>query len=233
MQFGIHSCWPFPWLYSKQWASWWYHSNLVPVEMNNKTTVTLNRTGKATFTQKKQTKPSVLTVLCLEDYLEYIYIYNNAINVLSAVLLVINFSDAYVHNRRNIYIFWGQWLLYACCTWVLDTSFMKGQLSSCLTKSTVSCSHADSSWTPRFLPELRRLDEELFGAKTTLPFGETSAGERQKKNQITWTSFLCSQFTLRNMQTFLLVLHRMNNLTVCHSKPFWITQTSIISLVGL
>lgn len=37
---------------------------------------------------------------------------------------------------------------------------MKGQLSSCLTSSTVSCSQADSSCTPWFLPEERRLDEE-------------------------------------------------------------------------
>lgn len=37
---------------------------------------------------------------------------------------------------------------------------MKGQLSSCLTSSTVSCSQADSSWTPWFLPEERRLDED-------------------------------------------------------------------------
>lgn len=51
-------------------------------------------------------------------------------------------------------------------TWVLDTSFMKGQLSSCRTSSTVSCSQADSSWTPWFLPEERRLDEDA------------SAGER-------------------------------------------------------
>lgn len=42
----------------------------------------------------------------------------------------------------------------------MDTSFMKGQLSSCRTSSTVSCSHADSSWTPWFLPEDRRLDED-------------------------------------------------------------------------
>lgn len=34
------------------------------------------------------------------------------------------------------------------CTCVLETSFMKGQLSSCLTSSTVSCSQADISWTP-------------------------------------------------------------------------------------
>lgn len=37
---------------------------------------------------------------------------------------------------------------------------MKGQLSSCLTSSTVRCSQADSSWTPWFLPEERRLDED-------------------------------------------------------------------------
>ena len=37
---------------------------------------------------------------------------------------------------------------------------MKGQLSSCRTSSTVSCSQADSSWTPWFLPEERRLDED-------------------------------------------------------------------------
>lgn len=37
---------------------------------------------------------------------------------------------------------------------------MKGQLSSCLTSSTVSCSQADSSWTPWFLPDERRLDED-------------------------------------------------------------------------
>ncbi len=37
---------------------------------------------------------------------------------------------------------------------------MKGQLSSCLTSSTVSCSQADSSCTPWFLPEERRLDED-------------------------------------------------------------------------
>ena len=37
---------------------------------------------------------------------------------------------------------------------------MKGQLSSCRTSSTVSCSQADNSWTPWFLPEERRLDED-------------------------------------------------------------------------
>lgn len=57
---------------------------------------------------------------------------------------------------------------------------MKGQLSSFLTKSTVRSSQADSSWTPKFLPELRRLDEVVVGAKTILAFGETSAGEMGK-----------------------------------------------------
>lgn len=37
---------------------------------------------------------------------------------------------------------------------------MKGQLSSCLTSSTVSCSQAENSWTPWFLPEDRRLDDD-------------------------------------------------------------------------
>lgn len=37
---------------------------------------------------------------------------------------------------------------------------MKGQLSGCLTSSTISCSQVDSSWTPWFLPEERRLDED-------------------------------------------------------------------------
>ena len=41
---------------------------------------------------------------------------------------------------------------------------MKGQLSSCLTSSTVSSSQADSSWTPWFLPEERRLEEEEVAA---------------------------------------------------------------------
>lgn len=50
--------------------------------------------------------------------------------------------------------------LHGCSTWVLDTSFMKGQLSSCLTSSTVSCSQADSSCTPWFLPEERRLEDD-------------------------------------------------------------------------
>lgn len=50
--------------------------------------------------------------------------------------------------------------LRGCSTWVLDTSFMKGQLSSCLTSSTVSCSQADSSCTPWFLPEERRLEDD-------------------------------------------------------------------------
>lgn len=64
---------------------------------------------------------------------------------------------------------------------------MKGQLSSCLTSSTVSCSQADSSWTPWFLPEERRLDEEVeeeeeeaAGGRTGLDGlegGVTSAGE--------------------------------------------------------
>lgn len=56
---------------------------------------------------------------------------------------------------------------------------MKGQLSSCLTSSTVNCSQADSSWTPRFLPELRRLEEEpeTEGVRTSLGLWETSAGE--------------------------------------------------------
>lgn len=50
---------------------------------------------------------------------------------------------------------------------------MKGQLSSCLTSSTISCSQADSSWTPWFLPEERRLDEdeednEVEGGRTGL-----------------------------------------------------------------
>lgn len=40
---------------------------------------------------------------------------------------------------------------------------MKGQLSSCLTSSTVSCSQADSSWTPWFLPEERRLEQDEGG----------------------------------------------------------------------
>lgn len=35
---------------------------------------------------------------------------------------------------------------------------MKGQLSGCLTSSTTSCSHADISWRPWFLPEERRLE---------------------------------------------------------------------------
>lgn len=48
---------------------------------------------------------------------------------------------------------------------------MKGQLSSCRTSSTVSCSQADSSWTPWFLPDERRLDddeEEDEGGRTGL-----------------------------------------------------------------
>ena len=69
-----------------------------------------------------------------------------------------------------------------CFTCVLDTSFLKGQLASCLTSSTVSCSQADSSWTPRFLPELRRLEEDEEegvddGVKTTFALGDTSAEE--------------------------------------------------------
>lgn len=39
-------------------------------------------------------------------------------------------------------------------TWILETSFMKGQLSSCRTSSTMSCSKAESSWTPPWRPEL-------------------------------------------------------------------------------
>lgn len=45
---------------------------------------------------------------------------------------------------------------------------MKGQLSSCLTISTISCSQADSSWTPWFLPDERRLDEEGEAERTGL-----------------------------------------------------------------
>ena len=52
---------------------------------------------------------------------------------------------------------------------------MKGQLSSCLTSSTVSCSQADSSWTPWFLPEERRLEEELGGSTGLEGLGEGAA----------------------------------------------------------
>lgn len=44
-------------------------------------------------------------------------------------------------------------------TCVLDTSFINGQLSGCLTSSTISCSQVDSSWMPWLLPEDRRLQE--------------------------------------------------------------------------
>ena len=37
---------------------------------------------------------------------------------------------------------------------------MKGQLSSCLTSSTVRRSQADSSWTPWLRPDERREEEE-------------------------------------------------------------------------
>ena len=58
---------------------------------------------------------------------------------------------------------------------------MKGQLSSCLTSSTVSCSQADSSCTPWFLPELRRLDEEdEVVSRTGFGLVETSAGQTGK-----------------------------------------------------
>jgi len=52
--------------------------------------------------------------------------------------------------------------VYRCVagTCVRDTSLMKGQLSSCLTSSTVRRSQADSSWTPWLRPDERRLDEE-------------------------------------------------------------------------
>lgn len=81
-----------------------------------------------------------------------------------------------------------------CSTWVLDTSFLKGQLSSCLTRSTVSSSQADSSCTPKFLTELRRLDEVVVGANTILVFGETSAGETATNHNT------CEQEVLEKMK---------------------------------
>lgn len=42
---------------------------------------------------------------------------------------------------------------------------MKGQLSGCRTSSTVSCSQADISWRPWFLPEDRRLEAEPEGVE--------------------------------------------------------------------
>lgn len=53
---------------------------------------------------------------------------------------------------------------------------MKGQLSSCLTSSMVSCSQADISWTPWFLPEERRLDEDEDEADEGGRTGRTGLG---------------------------------------------------------
>lgn len=47
-----------------------------------------------------------------------------------------------------------------CLTCALETSFLNGQLSGCLTSSTTSCSQVDSWWRPWLLPQ-RRLQEEL------------------------------------------------------------------------
>lgn len=53
-------------------------------------------------------------------------------------------------------------------TCVRVTSFMKGQLSSWRTSSTIRSSHADSSWTPWFLPDERRLPEDEAAAAAAL-----------------------------------------------------------------
>ena len=67
-------------------------------------------------------------------------------------------------------------------TWILETSFMKGQLSSCRTSSTMSCSKAESSWTPPWRPELL-LFNEVWG---------DDSGKKPNTHQIkikTWQIF--------------------------------------------
>ncbi|KAG7277758.1 hypothetical protein CRUP_023046 [Coryphaenoides rupestris] len=68
-------------------------------------------------------------------------------------------------------------------------SLMKGQLSSCLTSSTVRRSQADSSWTPWLRPDERRLDEEeeeegVRTGRKGLGGGVISAGTEEQSGKL-------------------------------------------------
>lgn len=76
-------------------------------------------------------------------------------------------------------------------TCVLDTSFINGQLSWCLTSSTISCSQVDSSWTPWLLPEDRRPEEAEAEAEAEgvtgldgLGGGAAPGRRRQRQKQL-------------------------------------------------